>query len=562
MKYSLWKWLWHVTGKQKIYIALLLVIQAILGSSSVVFALLLRSVIDAAAAGNRKAFFAAMGLLTGLVILQILLRAVLRRLEESARSSIENACKSRLFSVLLKKDYGSVTAVHSGEWMNRLTSDTVVCANGMVEILPGIAGMLVKMVGALVMILMLQPRFAYILFPGGAALLLLTYGFRKILKRLHKNVQEKDGLLRIFLQERLENLLIVRSFSAEENTRHTAEEKMADHKAMRMKRNGFSNFCNMGFAAAMNGMYLLGLGYCGYGITAGTISYGTLMAMLQLIGQIQAPFANITGYLPRFYAMTASADRLIEAENFPENRLYGVKTPEEIRKFYQHDFAAVGFSQMAFSYFRGEHITVLKNVHISIQKGEFAAITGHSGCGKSTLLKLLMCLYPLDSGEGFLRLQNGEKLPLTSQWHRLFAYVPQGNQLMNGSIRDVVAFGRPWEADQDQKLWHVLKIACAEEFVRELEQGLDYMLGERGQGLSEGQMQRIAVARAIFSDNPILLLDESTSALDGETEQRLLQNIRSMTDKTVLIVTHRPAALEICDTVIPMTEAVEEEENR
>lgn len=159
----------------------------------------------------------------------------------------------------MKKDYASVTEVHSGEWQNRLTSDTQVTANGIVEILPGILGMAVKMVGALLMLLVIEPKFMYILLPGGAALILLTYAFRKVLKRLHKSIQEKDGSLRIFLQERLGSLMIVRTFSAETQSRERAEQKMSDHKNARMKRNHFSNVCNIGFAVAMNGMYLLGL---------------------------------------------------------------------------------------------------------------------------------------------------------------------------------------------------------------------------------------------------------------------------------------------------------------
>jgi ATP-binding cassette subfamily B protein len=194
----------------------------------------------------------------------------------------------------------------------------------------------------------------------------------------------------------------------------------------------------------------------------------------------------------------------------------------------------------------------LDDVCVEIQKGEYVAFTGHSGCGKSTVLKLLMSIYRLDSGERYLVDTDGEK-PLSAEWHRLFAYVPQGNQLMSGTIREVVTFADKTDVQSDERINKALHIACADGFVSELESGIDTLLGERGTGLSEGQMQRIAIARAIFSDSPILLLDEATSALDENTEKKLLQNLRSMTDKTVVIVTHRPAALEICDRVIDFT---------
>ena len=150
--------------------------------------------------------------------------------------------------------------------------------------------------------------------------------------------------------------------------------------------------------------------------------------------------------------------------------------------------------------------------------------------------------------------KDGSSQPLDSRWHRLFAYVPQGNQLMSGTIRDIVSFADKSQSGDEEKIARALKIACADEFVGELESGIDTLLGERGTGLSEGQMQRIAIARAIFSESPVLLLDEATSALDSQTEKRLLENLRSMTDKTVVIVTHRPAALEICDRVLKFSE--------
>lgn len=194
-------------------------------------------------------------------------------------------------------------------------------------------------------------------------------------------------------------------------------------------------------------------------------------------------------------------------------------------------------------------VKVLRNLNIEIKKGEYAAFTGPSGCGKSTVLKLLMCLYPVDAGERYLMTLKGRRA-LASEWRALYAYVPQGNQLMAGTIREIIAFGNIEKMYQEEKLEEALTIACAGEFVSKLENGVDTFLGERGIGLSEGQMQRLAIARAVFTERPILLLDEATSSLDEETEKNLLGNLRTMTDKTVIIVTHRMAALKICDKEI------------
>ena len=539
------QWISAVTCRAKGLVGLLVVVQTVLSVSSIAFAFVLRRIINMAVQGASTGFRSAFVLLVGVIAAQIALSAASRFLSEYTTTTVENRFKQRLFSALLTGNYASVTAVHSGEWMNRLTSDTTVVAGGVTQIVSGLIGMLVRLLGAVTAILWLEPRFLYILLPGGAAMMLLTYAFRKILKRLHKRIQETDGALRVFLQERLESLVIVRTFAKEEQMTQQADALMDDHKAARMKRSNFSNLCNIGFAGAMNGAYLLGIGFCGYGILTGTMSYGNLMAIMQLVGQVQSPFANITGYLPRYYSMLASAERLMEAEAFaPDSE--DPLAEEKTLAFYRARLTALRLEHASFTYqppVRTEDEqplmpVVLQDIDLSIRKGEYIAFTGPSGCGKSTVLKLLMCLYPLDAGSRTLETTCGTQ-PLTAEWRSLFAYVPQGNQLLSGTIRDIVSFGDPRKAQDDAGILRALRIACAEDFVKKLEKGLDTTLGEHGQGLSEGQMQRIAIARAVFSEHPILMLDEATSALDEATARQLLENLRRMTDKTVLMVTHR-----------------------
>lgn len=547
------QWLSAVTGRAKGLVGLLVVVQTVLSVSSIAFAFVLRRIINMAVQGAPTGFRSSFVLLAGVIAAQIALGAAGRFLSEYTTTTVENRFKHRLFAALLTGNYASVTAVHSGEWMNRLTSDTTIIAGGVTQIVPGLIGMLVRLFGALAAILWLEPRFFWVLVPGGAAMLALTYGFRKILKRLHKNIQEADGTLRVFLQERLESLLIVRTFAKEQQTAAQADNLMEQHKAARMKRSNFSNLCNIGFAGAMNGAYLLGIGFCGYGILTGTMSYGNLMAIMQLVGQVQSPFANITGYLPRYYAMLASAERLMEAEAFAPDSEHPL-AEEETLEFYRTKLTALRLEHASFTYqppVRAEEEqppmpVVLKDIDLTIRKGEYIAFTGPSGCGKSTVLKLLMCLYPLDAGSRTLETASGTQ-PLTAAWRSLFAYVPQGNQLLSGTIRDIVSFGDPCKAQDDVGILRALRIACAEDFVQKLEKGLDTMLGEHGQGLSEGQMQRIAIARAVFSEHPILMLDEATSALDEATARQLLENLRRMTDKTVLMVTHRADQTEFFD---------------
>ncbi len=549
------KWLLSVIKGTKRYVVGLTVLQVILGASSMGYALFLSGLVDRAVLADWAGFWRYVLLLISLALGQCLLRCIVYHLEEASRASIENILKRRLFSQLLSRDYAAVTAIHSGEWMNRLTSDVRIVAEGVATIVPGLAGTLVKMVSAVALLIVYAPVFGWAFVGCGLLVIGMTWGFRKLMKKLHVRVQTADGQVRVHLSERLGSMMILRAFGKEQAAVDQAGELMQEHKNARMKRNSVSSIFYNGFGLAMNCVYVAGAMFCGYGILTGAMSYGTFTAVLQLVGQTNAPIANISAYFPRYTSTMASAERLKEAEDFAQEPTGPVA--EDIPGFYRAGFESLRLKKACFTYqevgqtdpAREGRATVLKDLDMEIRKGQYVAFCGPSGCGKSTVLKLLMCMYNLDSGECAVVGRGGD-YPLTASWRGLFAYVPQGNQLMCGTIREVVTFGEKEAMAQDTQIRRALQIACADQFISQLPEGLDTQLGERGAGLSEGQMQRIAIARAIFSDRPILLLDEATSALDEQTEAQLLSNLRSMTDKTVIIVTHRPAALEITDQII------------
>lgn len=538
-------WIFGVSGKLKLGVLLLVLLNSAISISAVAFALVLREAIDGAVSGNKMVFLKFVIILGLIMVGQIAARGVIRFLDEYVRSSMENVIKTRLYETILSRKYSAITAFHTGELLNRITNDAVVVADGFVQIIPGIIAMLVKLAGAAAVLFVLDYRFSVIFFAGGGLVLIFTTLFRRVMKKLHKDVQAADGVLRSYLSENLGSLMVLKTFGAERKSIDTSKQYMDKHRFMRMKRNKFSN-SNVGFGLVMNGGYIFGLCWCSFGILHGSITYGTLSAVLQLVDQLWAPLANMTGYLPKFYGMLSSAERCMELETLEEEHVESQFSRDYCRELYK-DMTAIECKNITFRY---EDDIILENADISIGKGELITIMGNSGAGKSTLLKLLLAIYEPEKGTLEIKTEK-ESYALTEKYRKMFAYVPQGNFLMSGNVTSAIASLDDTSADVDMdKVKAVAHIACADTFVEKLEHGYDTLIGERGMGISEGQAQRLAIARALYTDAPVLLLDEATSALDEQIEKKVLKNIRELTDKTVIIVSHRKAVLEVCDRCV------------
>mgnify|MGYP000939091855 FL=1 len=539
-------WIFGVSGKLKLGVLLLVLLNSAISISAVAFALVLREAIDGAVSGNKMVFLKFVIILGLIMVGQIAARGVIRFLDEYVRSGMENVIKTRLYETILSRKYSAITAFHTGELLNRITNDAVVVADGFVQIIPGIIAMLVKLAGAAAVLFVLDYRFSVIFFAGGGLVLIFTTLFRRVMKKLHKDVQAADGVLRSYLSENLGSLMVLKTFGAERKSIDTSKQYMDKHRFMRMKRNRFSNICNVGFGLVMNGGYIFGLCWCSFGILHGSITYGTLSAVLQLVDQLWAPLANMTGYLPKFYGMLSSAERCMELETLEEEHVESQFSRDYCRELYK-DMTAIECKNITFRY---EDDIILENADISIGKGELITIMGNSGAGKSTLLKLLLAIYEPEKGTLEIKTEK-ESYALTEKYRKMFAYVPQGNFLMSGNVTSAIASLDDTSADVDMdKVKAVAHIACADTFVEKLEHGYDTLIGERGMGISEGQAQRLAIARALYTDAPVLLLDEATSALDEQIEKKVLKNIRELTDKTVIIVSHRKAVLEVCDRCV------------
>ena len=565
-----YKWLFSQSKAQHGRIVALSVLCTVQAAVLVSFALACRAVIDQAVAGNVDGLLASAAVLTGVIIAQLVLRLAINSTQERIRARFALELRKSMLDSIFAARFGNVLRFHSGELSNRMFSDVQVVSNGVATIIPSFVSMLMQLVFAIAVLALISPPMVALFAAAALLSFVLARTLRGRLKALHKTVQEKEGAVRVFLQEALEHQLVIRSFGAQPATSARADTLQEDHFTAQMRRRGYSIAANASFSFFFNALYAVALTWCAFELLHGTMSYGTLMAVLQLVARIQAPVSSLSGMLPQLYQTLASAERLMEVAELPHSEGCLPVTAEE---FYQR-LSGVRMRDLAFSYDddeaegaavsaggmeapSGEELVSLTCADVFVPKGSFVVVEGPSGSGKSTLFKLLLGAYDADGfayelAEGATTsaaaaLSAGATTAVSAYAASqvppgVFAYVPQDNFLFAGSIRENVAFATPDATDDQVK--RACEVACAWGFVEELPLGLDTMIGEHGQGLSQGQLQRLAIARAVGSGAPIMVLDEVTSALDDATEAAVLANIASLPGKTIFVAAHRAKARE------------------
>ncbi|MBQ2643282.1 MAG: ABC transporter ATP-binding protein [Eubacterium sp.] len=478
------------------------------------------------------------GIILAIIVGRLLLRLLAQSVSIRVQARINMKMRAKLFTQIMAKDYSKINEYHSGELMNRMTSDITIISDGVTSIVPDMLYYITQFIGAFVVLIVFDWRFTLLFLLVGIIVSLVTLLFRGKFKHLHKEVQSTDGVVRSFFQEAIESLLVVKTFRAEDKFAKKGDELQEVNFDAKMKKRRLTILANAGFSFVFNFGYLFALVWCAIKVASSAMTFGTLTAVLQLVGQIQTPFVNITKVVPQYYSIIASAERIMEIEQIDVE-----ETEEAIdgHKFYDK-FDKASFENIKFNYGRE---SVLEQGDAEFAKGDFVAIRGISGIGKSTLMKMLLGVFKPQSGAIKLYETDGSYVDASPDTRSLFSYVPQGNYLFSGTLRENILLINPNATDE--QIDEALRISDIYDFVHSLPDGLDTVIGEKGQGISEGQAQRLAIARALISEAPIILLDEATSALDAQTEKRVLDNIKSLGEKTCIIITHKNAALDVCN---------------
>ena len=473
------------------------------------------------------------------ILLRIGFQSCISYVESKAEIKIANSLRQREFDKLmhLKSDYRKHW--HSGDLVNRMQSDVSAVASSIGRVIPNLTGAVLKFSAAFAYMLVLEARLAWLLvlvIPVG------VFGGRFVLRRtraLTLAVREGDGKVQSHVQESVQHLPVIQGLEYGANSSSELEMIQDDFYSKIMRRTRFSIVARILTALAFSLGYAIAFLWGVRGIWLGSVSFGLMTAFLQLVGQIQRPLLEMSEQLPSLFHCSASIDRLMEIEAMPGE--------EEGEALMMDGIAGVRLENLSFHYPDGEEM-IFDNFSHDFKPGSRTAVIGETGIGKSTLIKLLMSLLQADSGKITLYDLKGDCAEASSRTRCNMVYVPQGNTLFSGSIRENLLMGKP-DADESQ-MREALHRAAAD-FVDRMPEGLNSQCFEAGGGLSEGQAQRIAIARALLRPGSILLLDEFSSALDPETEELLLERLNDgSSDKTMIFITHRERVADYCDSIL------------
>lgn len=531
------RWLWRLSAPFKWGIATLMLARSLLSALGVAMALVNKYVIDLASAAldmRWSILLAAAGTAVSLAG-SLMLSAFSVRLTERYSCHVRQGVYARI----LASQWSARVGYHSEELLSRLTSDVNAVTNGLVGVLSALLSTAVQFVLAFFVLWRYDWTVALLAAAIGPLAVLFSYVVSRRLKRLQTALQQSEADYRVFLQEQLAHADVVKAFEGEGRSLDSLDRLQQERLRLVVRRNRWSILLKGGVSVLFSGGYLAAFVTGALKIAAGTMTYGTMTAFLSLVNQVQTPVYSGSRILAQMVGVLASASRVMELASLPAEPVEPV-TSNGTALGLRLDGLTAGYDREP----------VLDGLTAEIAPGSFAVLMGPSGIGKTTLIRVLLGFLIPTAGSAALVEASGREIPCAAGSRRCISYVPQGNTLFSGTIAENLRLGAP-EAT-DAQLRAALEQACAWDFVQRLPQGLKTPVGERAQGISEGQAQRIAIARGLLRPASLLILDEATSALDEDTERRILSGLRARGGQTMLVISHRPAARELADQVIEL----------
>ena len=485
-------------------------------------------------------------LYVGMGLANIIISAFTSRITVKVTTKVQQEIRADIFDRVMFTDWESLAAYHSGDLLNRATGDAGAVAGTVLSFVPNVITSFVQFIGALGIILYYDPVMALIALSSAPILILSSQYLMRKMRQFQMESRKISSDIMVFNQEAFQNVQFIKSF----DLIHRFSTRMRD---LQKRSYDFTMRQNLFSIATSSTMSLIGriISYVIYGwgvyrLWQGDITYGTMTLFIQMAGSLSGSFSSLVNVAPQMLSAGTSARRVMDIVELEREQHGDDKRAETLQAKAQETGVTVSLKDVAFAYKNGQQ--VFSGVNLKAAPGEIVALVGPSGEGKTTMLRLLLGLVIIREGEGLVSIGDGsgDSLPISPSTRRLFTYVPQGNMLFSLSIGDNLRLIKPDATDE--QIITALRMACIDQVVLGLPEGINSKIGERGHGFSEGQGQRISIARALLSDAPVLLLDEATSALDITTERNVLRNILEKDrQKTIILTTHRPSVLCMCN---------------
>ena len=534
------RWFWHTSRGLRLQSCINAVLGIIHVGLDFAFIAATKLAIDIATGRSQSSLNIAAALLIGIMLSQILMGFTRKWVAAILGVRSQNMLQLRLFSHLMQSEWSGIEKHHSGDVLNRLEHDVKDITNVITETIPSVLGLTVRFVGAFIFLYSMDETLACLLVFVAPVFILLSKLYIRKMRTLTREIRNTDSKIQSILQESIQHRIILKT----QERCQTMVERLGISQAMLRKqirkRTLFSSFSATMLSAGFGGGYLITFLWGANRLHDGEITYGMMIAFIQLVGQIQGPFRELTRYIPVIVNSITACDRLMELQETPTE-----PTGDAIR------ISEGGIRINDVSYAYDQHRMILNHLSYNFPIGSITAIQGETGAGKTTLIRLILALMKPQSGSLEIYDAQERSYAISPQTRCNLVYVPQGNTIFSGTIRDNLLLGNPTATESQMQ--DALQIACAEFAI---ERGLDTPCGELGAGLSEGQAQRISIARALLRQGSILLLDEATSALDNETEQELLHRLHQWSGgkKTIIFITHRQAVLDYCTQSLTLKE--------
>ena len=539
-------WLFSLSRCYKKEIFAVTVLSVIGTVFSLTTSLCLKYVIDIVTGTLNQSILLVVLAAVAMLLGSIFLSAITSRITTKVNVKIQNELQLQVYGTIFNAQWESLREYRKGDLINRINSDASLIASGAVSWWPTVITFAAKFIYTFVLIVMNDPIMAAIALMSAPVSALLS---RFMIRKMHNHslkVKELSADIMSYQEDSFQNLQYIKSFGISDVINKRLIKKQQEYKEESLNYNKVTVLMNIIMGLVGITVTFVSYAWGIYRLWEGFITYGTMVMFLQLTLTLSNSFNSILSVIPTTINLGTSAARIISLENLPEEK--STPTAEE-KKFINSNFksgVSINCSSLSFSYSDKPSERVLKNAGFSAGIGETIAIIGGSGIGKTTFFRLLLGLLEPTEGEITFKGNNNETIKAGPSTRELIAYVPQGNTIISGTVAENLRLIK--KDATDEEIITALKLSCAYDFVSKLPQGINSQIGESGNGFSEGQIQRIAIARALIKDAPVLLFDEVTSALDEETEGRLLHNIQThFKNKTIIFVTHKLNALDISD---------------